>query len=109
MRVATAAAAIMSAAAGFPAGRAFSGAGRGEGGKFLVQLGGAAVRAFRPAPVGGAHEDFAVALALPAVKFVDRHGRKVVGPAENSRSDGREAGASRVVEFASALPGRRGY
>ncbi len=50
---------------------------RRERGKLLVQLAGTAVGTFRPAPVGGTHEDFAVAPALFAMKFVDRHGRRV--------------------------------
>ena len=80
MRVATAAATMVSAAAGFFGGSAFSGSGRGEGGKLLVQFGGAAMRAFRPAPVRRAHKDFAVAIALPTMKFVDWHEEKVVYP-----------------------------
>src|SRR5882757_7303648 len=79
MRVA-AAAAVMSAVAVFFDGRSYSSTGRGEGGKLLVQPGGAAMRAFRPAPVRRAHEDFAVAFALPAMKFVDWHKKKVVYP-----------------------------
>ena len=83
--VTAAAATVVSAAAGFFArGSVVPGTGGSEGGKLLVQLGGAAVRAFRPAPVGGAHEDFAVAPAFAAMKFVDWHGVKVIGAAENS-------------------------
>src|SRR5208337_65488 len=46
-------------------------AGRGERGNFLEQFPGAAERAFRAFPVAGTDEDFAVALALLAMKFVN--------------------------------------
>ena len=59
-------------------GRAIAGcADGGERGKFLGQFLRAAMRAFRAPPVAGSDEDFAVALALPAMKFVNRHGRNV--------------------------------
>jgi D-sedoheptulose 7-phosphate isomerase len=53
-------------------------AGRRKGGKFLVQLAGAAMRTFRPAPVRRADKDFAVAPAFLAMKLVDWHGVKIV-------------------------------
>jgi len=73
MPAATAAATMMPAAA--VAGRSFAagGAGRGEGGKFLGQLLRAAMRTPGVFPIGRADEDFAVAPALPAMKFVNRH------------------------------------
>ena len=58
--------------------RIIAGTGGGEGGKFLGELCGAAVRAFRPAPLGGTDEDFGSAFALGAMEFVDRHGAKIV-------------------------------
>ena len=42
------------------------------------------MRAFRSLPVGGADEDFAVAFALLAMKFVDRHGATVFRGGKNS-------------------------
>ena len=75
MIVAAAAATAMSAAAlgvaRFLAGR------RREGGKLLGDFRGTAMRTFRPLPVGGADEDFAVVFALFAMKFVNRHGMKL--------------------------------
>jgi hypothetical protein len=56
--------------------RIVAGTGGSEGGKFLVQLGGTTVRTFRAAPLGGADEDFGIAFALGAMKFVNRHGAK---------------------------------
>lgn len=77
----TAAAATM-AASGLFAGGAFRRASRREGGKFLVQFAGTAMWAFRPGPVGGPHEDFAVAPALVTMEFVDWHGIKITGTVE---------------------------
>lgn len=59
--------------------RTVTGARRGEGGKLLVELAGTAMRTFCPVPVGRAHEDFAVASALFAMKFVDWHEGKITG------------------------------
>ena len=56
------------------------GHGRREDGEFFGKLRRAALRTFRPAPVAGTHQDFAVLVALPAMKFVDRHGLKLTGP-----------------------------
>ena len=73
MPAATAAATMMPAAAAV-AGRSFAaGAGRGEGGKFLGQFLRAAMRTPGVFPIRRADEDFAVAPALPAMKFVNRH------------------------------------
>ena len=83
------AAAAVAAAARLFRRRAFARARRREGGKFLVQPGRAAVRTFRPAPVGGAHEDFAVAFALAAMKFVEGHGGKIMGAAQSSSAERR--------------------
>jgi hypothetical protein len=47
----------------------------GKRGKFLAQFAGAAVRALGALPVRGTDEDFAVALALAAMKFVEGHGK----------------------------------
>src|ERR1044072_3159815 len=46
----------------------------GENGESLLQFHRAAVRTFRSFPFRGANEDFAVALAGAAMKFVNRHG-----------------------------------
>ena len=88
MCVATAPATVVSAAAGFFGGRTFPGVGRGEGGKFLVQHGGTAMRTLRPAPIGGAHQYLAVLLTFPTMKFVDWHEDKIISEAENSSCDG---------------------
>jgi len=61
--------------------------GRSEGGKLFVQLGRAAMRTFGILPVGRAHEDFTVALALFAMEFVDWHEEKIICLAEISRSE----------------------
>ena len=42
------------------------------------------MRAFRALPVAGADEDFAVALALFAMKLVNRHEEKITRPAKSS-------------------------
>ena len=77
MRVTAAAATMSAAAVAFTRRRAAAGVGRSKGGKLLGDFGGAAMRAFRPLPVGRAHQDFAVAVALFAMKFVDRHGLSI--------------------------------
>lgn len=56
----------------------------GEHGELLLQVRGTAVRAGRALPPGGAHQDFAVTLALRAMKFVDRHGRRIAGTRRTS-------------------------
>jgi hypothetical protein len=105
MRVASAAA-TMTAAGAF-AGRGISArASRGEGGEFLRQLLRAAMRAFGILPVGGADEDFTVALALPAMEFVDGHKRKVTGGGKNSSAEKsmRKAGSKEKFFLPSCLP-----
>jgi hypothetical protein len=67
------AAAAVSAAATHGARGFFARAGSGESGKFLGNFRGTAVRAFRPLPVGGADEDFAVVFALLTMESVNRH------------------------------------
>src|ERR1019366_7600847 len=79
MIVAAAAATAMSAAALGVA--RFLAARRREGGKLLGDFRGTAMRAFRPLPVGGADEDFAVVFALFAMKFVNRHEWSITGAA----------------------------
>jgi|SRR5690348_4147662 len=59
-------------------------AGRRENGKFLGQLGRAAMRTFSSFPVTGTDKDFAVALAFLAMKFVNRHEPKITGTTEIS-------------------------
>jgi len=69
-------------AAGFFARRSFTGTGRGKRGKFLGQFLRAAVRTLGGLPVHRTDEDFAVALALFAMKFVNRHEGKITGAAK---------------------------
>jgi hypothetical protein len=76
---ATTTAAVAATAGFFARGSIIAGTGGGEGGKFFVQLGGTAARAFRSAPIGRADKDFAVASARLTMKFVNRHMVKVVG------------------------------
>jgi hypothetical protein len=54
-----------------------AGIGRSERGKFLGQFLRAAMRAFSILPISRTDEDFAVALALCAMEFVNRHERNV--------------------------------
>jgi hypothetical protein len=77
VRVATAAATVSAAA--FVGQSLASGIGRSERGKFLRQLLRAAMRTFGIFPIRGADEDFAVAPALFAMEFVNRHGTKLAG------------------------------
>ena len=51
---------------------------RGEGGKLFRELGGTALGAGRALPIAGAHEDFVVRPALFTMKFVNRHGVRIV-------------------------------
>lgn len=60
---------------------ALPGAGRGKGGEFLGQFLRTAVRARGPLPIAGADEEFAVAFALFAMKLVNRHANRIIGPA----------------------------
>ena len=75
---ATTAAAATPATSFFARVSIIAGTGGCEGGKFLVEPRGATMRAFRAAPVGGTDEDFGIAFALHTMKFVDRHGAKIV-------------------------------
>ena len=61
-----------------------AGTGGGKDGKFLRYFRRTTMRAFRPFPVAGADEDFAVALTLFTMKFVNRHEGKIIGSAEIS-------------------------
>ena len=56
---------------------AAAGTGCREDGKFLGQFRRAAMRADRALPIRRADEDFAVAPALLAMEFVDRHEEKI--------------------------------
>ena len=85
MIVAAAAATAMSAAALRVA--RFLAARRRESRKLLGDFRGAAVRAFRPLPVGRADEDFAVVFALGAMEFVDWHGMKISGRSGNFKAE----------------------
>jgi hypothetical protein len=64
-----------------------TGTGGSEDGKLLVQPGRAAMRTGCALPVAGADEDFAVALAFFAMKFVNRHENRIIGVAKSSRRD----------------------
>ena len=88
MAVAAAAATMTAAAIAGRFRACGTGAGRGKRGKFLGQFLGAAMRAFRALPIAGADKDFAVALALLAMKLVNRHGIKLTGAKENSSTGG---------------------
>ena len=48
-----------------------------ERGQLLRQPGGPAFRTFGPLPIGGTDQDLAVALAFFAMKFVNRHKRRI--------------------------------
>src|SRR5438132_678216 len=61
----------------------------GEGGKLFRQPGRAAMRAFRSASIARAHQDFAVRLALPAMKLINRHGRKIIRAGKSSSLEAR--------------------
>jgi hypothetical protein len=66
---------------------------RGKGGKLFVKFRGSALRTLRSTPVGGADQDFVVPPALFAMKFVNRHGRKVAASRKILKSDGSPAEA----------------
>jgi len=70
------AAAAMAAPAGFRASGWLFAPRSGKRGKFLVQFGRPAMRAFGPAPVGGPQQDFAVPLAFRTMKLVEWHDSK---------------------------------
>lgn len=53
------------------------------------------MRAFCTAPFGGADEDFGIFFALGAMKFVDRHGAKIVCAAVMFKRADRKFNASR--------------
>ena len=85
MSVAMSAAAAATRTAGF-AGSAFTAAAArsGKSRKFLGQLRRTAVRTFRALPVRRADEEFTIAFALPAMKFVNRHDLKLGHGEKNS-------------------------
>ena len=61
------------------------------------------MRAFGVFPIGRADEDFAVAPALPAMKFVNRHEGKITGAAKSSSA---ELPDSNFGVKLAALPGK---
>jgi WXXGXW repeat (2 copies) len=81
MRSAAAAASATAAAPARIARRRFTGTSSGgrEHGQFFRKFFGPTVRACRAGPVAGADKDFAVPLALVAMKLVNRHRRKDSG------------------------------
>ena len=66
---------------------AAAGVGRGEDGKFLGQFHRAAMRANCALPIRRANQDFAVASALFAMEFVNRHGGKIINAIRISRRE----------------------
>jgi hypothetical protein len=74
--MATASAAATVPPAGTFACRPRAGTGRSKSGKFLGQFGGTALWALRSTPIRRPDEDFAVAFALPAMKFIDWHDQR---------------------------------
>jgi hypothetical protein len=91
--MAMAAAATATAAANNAGGCLVGAATRGKGGKLFVKFRGSALRTLRSTPVGGADQDFVVPPALFAMKFVNRHGRKVAASRKILKSDGSPAEA----------------
>src|SRR5262245_22199446 len=51
----------------------------GKDGEAFCKFCRAAMRAFRTFPITGPHQDFAISLALLAMKFVNRHGYNLNG------------------------------
>ena len=47
-------------------------------GKLLLQFRGTTMRTLGALPLAGAHEDFAVPVALAAMEFIDRHDAKLM-------------------------------
>jgi hypothetical protein len=72
--------------------------GGGENGKFFGQLGRTAMWAGCAFPMTGTDENLAVALAFFAMKFINRHERKIIGVAKSSRWD---------LDFAFSFNGQR--
>lgn len=65
-----------------------AGVGGCKGGKFLLKLGRAALRALGAFPIAGTHQDFAIFAAFFAMKLVDWHGMKITRQAKISRTKG---------------------
>ena len=87
-------------AAGF--GRAGAGGfravpGRSEYRKLFLEPGRTAMRAFGPFPIAGSDEDFAVALAFFAMKFVNRHDEKMGGKASKLKLQNSEKKARKLT------------
>jgi hypothetical protein len=75
---------------------------RREGREFLRQLRRAAVRTLRSLPVASADQNLAVAFALPTMKFVNRHGGRIVKLSPTLNPLFAAARASRVATGSSA-------
>lgn len=58
--------------------------GRCEHGKLLGKFGGTAMRTLGTGPFARADQDFAVPLAFGAMKFVNRHGNRVINHSQSS-------------------------
>ena len=72
------------------AGRAWRSTGsgrRGEYGKTFGKLGGPAVRAFGPFPAARPDQDLAVLLAFLAMKFVNRHERRIAVHVRSNKTE----------------------
>jgi len=81
---ATAAATTATTAGGASWGGSAAGTGAGrKRGKLFIQFAGPAMGTFGAAPVGGAHQDFAVLPALFAMKFVNWHAGSIRNVAAN--------------------------
>ena len=85
--------------------RGVPGTARCEDRQLLLQPRRAAMWAFRSLPLGGAHEDFAVPVAFVTMKFVDRHGPKVV---KRSKISSRTCLTERFQRPAAAIDTRSG-
>jgi hypothetical protein len=100
--VAASAATTTTAASFFARVRVITCTGGSEGGKFLVQPRGTAVRTFCVGPIGGANENFGIAFALGTMKFVNRHKAKIVGVIKLFKRDAAKKTGGRSQRFTKA-------
>ena len=101
---ATTTTAAATAASFFARVRIITRTGGSEGGKLFVEPRGTAVRTFRALPLGGANEDFRIAFALGTMKFVNRHGAKIIG-----RMTLFKRGAAKIVAVGKGWASARTY
>ena len=97
---------VRPAGSAHPARTGFAGASRPLGGgtatgskrgKFFRKPGRSAPRAPGSFPVAGANQDFAISLAFFAIKFVNRHGRKIPAARKISRKESKAAAYSTTL------------